>query len=68
MAGSFMAAARELASYILHFLRVQQVRWVKSGTLRLWDFSFVYGKDFCTPQNSISNQDSRVFLTIGCNT
>jgi hypothetical protein len=43
-AGSLTAAARELARYKLDLLEVQEVRWVKEGTVRAGDYNFHYGK------------------------
>jgi exonuclease III len=43
-AGSFMAAARELARYKLDVVGVQEVRWDKGGMLRAEDCNFFYGK------------------------
>ena len=42
--GSLTAAARELASYKLHLVGVQEVRWDKGGTVRAGDYNFFYGK------------------------
>jgi exonuclease III len=42
-AGSFMAAARKLATYKLDFLGVQEVRWNKGGTVRAGDYNFFNG-------------------------
>jgi hypothetical protein len=38
-AGSLMAAARELATYILDFVGVQEVRWDKGGTVSAGDYN-----------------------------
>jgi len=43
-AGSFTAAARELARYKLDLVGVQDVRWGKEGTIRAGDCNFFYGK------------------------
>ena len=43
-AGSLKAAARELASYKLDVVGVQEVRWDKEGTVRAGDYNFFYGK------------------------
>ena len=43
-AGSFTAAARELARYTLDFMGVQEVRWDIEGTLRAGDY--FYGKGY----------------------
>ena len=43
-AGSFIAAARELARYILDLVGVQEVRWDREGTVRAGDYNFYYGK------------------------
>ena len=58
-AGSLTAVARELASYKLDLVGVQEVRWDKGGTVRAGDYNFFYGsvgnRIFCTPKNSISS-------------
>ena len=67
-AGSLTAAARELARYKIHLLRVQEVRWDKESTVIATDYNFFYVKkmkinweqEFCTPQNRISSSESRV--------
>jgi len=67
MSGSLTAAARELARYKLNLVGIQEVRWDKGGTVWAEDYNFVSGKgnenrqDFCTSQNSISSERSRVF-------
>ena len=43
-AGSFIAAARELARYKVHLLGVQEVRWDNVGKVRAGDYNFLYGK------------------------
>ena len=47
-AGSFtqaaVAAARELASYKLDLVGVQEVRWDREGTVGAGDYNFFYGK------------------------
>jgi exonuclease III len=43
-AGSFTAAARELARYKLDLVGVQGVKWDTEGTVRAGDHTFVYGK------------------------
>jgi hypothetical protein len=43
-AGSLIAAARELATYKLDLVGVQEVRWDKEGTVKVGDYSFFYGK------------------------
>ena len=43
-AGSFTAAARELARYKLDLVGIQEVRWDKGGTVRAGDYNFFYGK------------------------
>ena len=43
-AGSFTAAARELARYKLDLVGVHVVRWAREGTARDWDYNFFYGK------------------------
>jgi len=43
-AGSFSAAARELARYNLDLVGVQEVKWDKGGTGRAGDYNFFYGK------------------------
>jgi exonuclease III len=40
-AGSFTAAARELARYQLDLAGVQEVRWDKEGTAKAGDYSFI---------------------------
>jgi hypothetical protein len=64
-AGSLMATARELARYKLDLVGVQDVRWDKEGTVKVGDYSYLYGKRnennqlgtgfVCTSQNSISS-------------
>ena len=44
-AGSLKAAARELGRYKLDVVGVQEVRWVKGGTVREGDYDFFYGKE-----------------------
>ena len=44
-AGSFTAAARELARYKLDLVGVQEFRWHKGGTVRAGDYNFFYGKE-----------------------
>ena len=39
-----MAAARELASYKLDLVGVQEVRWDREGTVGAGDYNFFYGK------------------------
>jgi hypothetical protein len=39
-----MAAARELATYKLELVGVQEVRWDKEGTVKAGDLIFFYGK------------------------
>jgi hypothetical protein len=63
--GSLMAVARELASYKLDSVDVQEVRWDKGGTVRAGDYKSFMEKEmkivsweqvfFCTPKNCISN-------------
>jgi len=43
-AGSFTAAAMELARYKLDLVGVQVVRWGREGTVRARDYNFFYGK------------------------
>ena len=43
-AGSLTAMTRELARYKLDLVGVQEVRWVKGGTVRAGDYNFFYGK------------------------
>jgi hypothetical protein len=59
-----LTAARELARYKLDFVRVQEVRWDKGGTVRAGGYIFSMEKEtkiinwnriFCTPQNIISS-------------
>jgi exonuclease III len=42
--GSLMTVAMELARYKLDLVGVQEVRWVKEGTVRAGDYTFFYGK------------------------
>ena len=42
--GSLMTVARELARYKLVLVGVQEVKWVKGGTVRAGDYTFFYGK------------------------
>ena len=42
-AGSFKAAARELARCKLDVVGVQEVRWAKECTVRAGDYNFFYG-------------------------
>ena len=44
-AGSLTAATRELASYKLDVVGVQEVRWDKGGTVRAGDYNFFYVKE-----------------------
>jgi hypothetical protein len=64
-----MAVAQELAKCKLDLVGVQQVRWDKEGTVRVGEDTFLWqraGKSsignriICTPENSISNQESGV--------
>jgi hypothetical protein len=65
---SLTTAARELARYKLDLMGVQEVRWVKGGTVRAEAYIFlrkrkrksIGNRIFCTPQNSISSSESRV--------
>ena len=43
-AGSLKAAARELATYKLDVVGVQDVRWDKEGIVRAGDYNLFYGK------------------------
>jgi len=43
-AGSFTAAARELAGYKLDLVGVLEVRWERGGTVRAGDYNFFYEK------------------------
>jgi len=43
-AGSLKAPARELVTYQLDVVGVQEVRWDKGGTVRAGDYDFFYGK------------------------
>ena len=43
-AGSFTAAARELARYKFDLVGVQEVRWDREGPVRAEDYNFFYGK------------------------
>jgi len=56
-AGSLTAAARELATYKLDLLGVQEVRWNKGDTVRAGDCNFFCGK---------GNGVFRIMLNIGC--
>jgi hypothetical protein len=54
--GSITTVARELARYKLDIMRVQEVRWVKGGTVRAEELYFVLGmlaiircRIFCLP-------------------
>ena len=42
-AGSFTAAARQLARYKLDLVGVQEVRWGREGTVRVGNYNFFYG-------------------------
>ena len=42
--GSLTTAARELASYKLHLVGVQKVRWTKGGMVGAGDYIFFYGR------------------------
>jgi hypothetical protein len=42
--GSLTAAAKELARYKLDLVGVQEVSWDKEGTVKVGDYSFLYGK------------------------
>jgi exonuclease III len=42
-AGSFTAAARELARYKLDLVGVQEVRWDRESTVTAGDYNFLYG-------------------------
>jgi exonuclease III len=39
-----MTVAKELATYKLDVVGVQEVRWDKGGTVRAGDYNFLYGK------------------------
>jgi hypothetical protein len=41
--GSLKTVARELGKYKLDLVGVQEVRWEKSGTERVEDYTFFYG-------------------------
>ena len=43
-AGAFITASRELASYKLDLVGLQEVRCEKEGTVNAGDYSFYYGK------------------------
>jgi hypothetical protein len=43
--GIFTAAARELATYKLHLVGVQEVRWDERGTERADDYNFCTEKE-----------------------
>jgi len=57
----------ELARYKLDLVGVQNVRWDKEGTVKIGFFFFKgnevlqLGTGFFTPQNLISNLQSRVY-------
>ena len=62
--GSLTAAARELVTYKLDLVGVQEVRWEKGDTIRVGDYNFFYGKKrkssigkrmFYKTQNSINS-------------
>jgi hypothetical protein len=40
-----MTVARELATYKLDLVGIQEVRWDKWGTVRVGYYSFFYGKE-----------------------
>jgi hypothetical protein len=42
--GSHTTVARELASYNLDLVGVQEARWEKGGRVRAGDYTFLYGK------------------------
>jgi len=44
MAGSFTAAARELARYKLDLVGAEEVRWDREGTVRAGDYNFFLWK------------------------
>jgi hypothetical protein len=67
MAGSLMAAARELPKYKVDAVGVQEVKWDKRGSVRAVMFSVgeeikIIDREqvFCTSQNSISSYESGV--------
>ena len=39
-----MAAARELPTYKLDLVGMQEMKWEKEGTIKVGDYSFIYGK------------------------
>jgi hypothetical protein len=43
-AGSLMIVSRDLSRYRLDLVRVQEVRWVGSGTKPAGEYTFFYGK------------------------
>jgi len=59
------AAARELARYKLDLVGVQEVRWVRGGTVRAGNYNFfsveketktsMRNRILCTPHNSINS-------------
>jgi hypothetical protein len=62
--GSLMTVARELASYRLHSLGVQEVTWDKESTVRAEGYtsfikgkrkSSVWGRILCISENRISS-------------
>jgi exonuclease III len=62
---SLTASARDLETYKLDLLDVQEFRWDRGGTVRAEDYKFFLKKKkrkssignriFCTPQNSIGS-------------
>jgi len=68
--GYLTTAARELARYKLNLVGAPEVKWDKGGTVKtggLYSFSVEnemkiinWEQEFCTPQSSISSQESRV--------
>ena len=59
-AGSFSAAARELARYKLDLVGVQEVRWDKGGMVRAGDYNFF----FMEKEIKIINWEYNFFYTI----
>jgi len=57
MAGSLTATSRELASYKLDLVGVQEVRWDKADTVRAGVIIFFYGKE-----TKIFNWEHYVFV------